>query len=282
MATSFLSAAELKQNLNNPDWVIVDCRNDLLNADWGHTQYLTAHIPGAVYADLKKDLSSPATPKTSRHPLPEAQEFFGKLSGWGINASKQVVVYDHLGGTFAVRLWWMLNFYGNENVAILDGGFPAWEAAGFPTKSGEETTPPVLFTPASIHSEMLVQAADVEKIRQLSDWKLIDARAPERFKGEIEPIDPIAGHIPGAINRFAGANLTPAGLLKPLDQLKSEFETLLGDTPIEKAVFYCGSGVTSCFHIAALKAIGVTGAKLYAGSWSEWIRDPQHPITKGE
>jgi thiosulfate/3-mercaptopyruvate sulfurtransferase len=276
--THLITAAQLAQSYLNPDWVLIDCRFDLANPDWGFQDYQRAHIPGAVYAHLDKDLSSPVTPHTGRHPLPSPQQFQHKLQEWGIQPASQVVVYDTTGGSYAGRLWWMMRFFNHPAVALLDGGFGKWVQSGYPTKDGIETRPPVTleYTP-SFQQDMLVDAQEVERIRQDPNYRLIDARAPERFRGEIEPIDPVAGHIPGAVNRFHGQNLQTDGTLKPVDQLRKEFLDILGETPPEQTVLYCGSGVTSCHHLIAMEAAGLPGAKLYIGSWSEWIRDPHRP-----
>lgn len=274
-----ISTEDLFANLESPNWVILDCRFDLTNPSLGQQNYLEKHIPKAIYAHLDRDLSGPLAPHTGRHPLPEINVFAKKIGSWGISNASQVVVYDSVGGAMASRLWWMLRYVGHQKVAVLDGGFGKWEQAGYPTTS-------VIQPNLVYHFEVkpnwaiLVNADTVEQIRMDSKYCLIDARTRERYNGENEPIDPIAGHIPGAINRFHGLNLTPDGYFKPAKLLREEFQALIGDTPLENVIVYCGSGVTSCHHLVAMGAAGLHGSKLYLGSWSEWIRDPQRPIAK--
>jgi thiosulfate/3-mercaptopyruvate sulfurtransferase len=275
MYTNLITTDQLSQHYLDPNWAIVDCRFDLTNPNWGFNDYQLAHIPGAVYAHLDLDLASPITPATGRHPLPSPDQFKLKLEEWGIRPDSQVIVYDTTGGGFAGRLWWMLRLINHQAVALLNGGLNHWVQGGFPVRAGIETREPVTWDgPLTLQTDMLVSAEEVERIRQDPAYCLIDARAPERFRGEIEPIDPIAGHIPGAINRFHGQNLQAEGTLKPAGELRKEFDSLLGIIPAENTVVYCGSGVTSCHHIIAMEAAGLPGAKLYVGSWSEWIRDP--------
>jgi thiosulfate/3-mercaptopyruvate sulfurtransferase len=275
MYTHLISSQTLAENYNNPDWVLVDCRFDLTNPAWGFQDYQRAHIPGAVYAHLDHDLSSPITPQTGRHPLPSPEDFKARMETWGISHNSQVVVYDTTGGGFAGRLWWMLRFFNHPAVALLNGGFAAWQREGLPTKSGIEHRQPVKIEESlTSRMEMMVDAHEVDRIRQDPDYCLLDARAPERFRGEVEPLDTIAGHIPGAENRFHGQNIQADGTFKSLELLRREFQEILGEVPPERLVVYCGSGVTSCHHLIAMEAAGLTGARLYVGSWSEWIRDP--------
>lgn len=274
MYTTIISTEALSNHLNDPDWVIIDCRFDLAKPDWGFTSYQEAHIPGAGYAHLDHDLAGPVTPQTGRHPLPDVSEMAGRLGYWGIRQDTQVVVYDTAGGAFAGRLWWLLRFLGHPRAAVLDGGFQKWQRESRLVNSGVERREPVIFTPQPDWS-MVVFAGDVERIRQDPAYRLVDARSAERYRGEKEPIDPVAGHIPGAVNRFHGQNLTPEGVFLPPEKLRAEFEALVGNTPSENVVVYCGSGVTSIHHILAMQLTGLPGARLYVGSWSEWIRDPK-------
>ncbi len=279
--TTLVETQELAEHLSDPQWVIVDCRFDLQNTGLGFEQYQQGHIPGAVYAHMDHDLSGPKTPATGRHPLPDPETFIRTLSTWGIDSTKQVVVYDAAGGSYAVRLWWMLRFFGHDAAALLNGGLPLWEREGRPLASGVETNPPAVFT-GQMHPEMLVTTEEVEQIRLDPTYLLVDARSAERFRGEVEPIDPVAGHIPGAVNRFHGKNLGAHGMLKPAAQIRQEFQALLGKTDPHHVVVYCGSGVTSIHHLLAMELAGLSGARLYLGSWSEWIRDPERPVTRGE
>lgn len=277
---TIISPSALANSLQTKDWAIVDCRFDLAQPGWGEEDYQKGHIPGAVYAHLDRDLSSPVTPQTGRHPLPEIDVFSKRLGMWGISNQTQVVVYDTTGGAYAGRLWWMLRLLGHRRVAVLDGGYQRWIKEGFPTAKGNETRPNEKFEPLPDWN-MVIDTEGVEKILRDAGFLIIDARAPERFRGEKEPIDPVAGHIPGAVNRFHGANLDSDGKFLPAEELHKEFSLLLGKTPGERTVVYCGSGVTSCHHLLAMEIAGITGARLYAGSWSEWIRDPNRPVKTG-
>jgi thiosulfate/3-mercaptopyruvate sulfurtransferase len=274
---TILSAQELAGRLGDPDWAVIDCRFDLANPGWGSENYRQEHVPGAVYAHLDQDLSGPVTTQSGRHPLPEVEQIVDRLSSWGIGRQTQVVVYDTTGGAFAGRLWWQLRFLGHREVAVLDGGFQAWHRAGYPTVPGVETRSPARFIPQPDWT-MVAGAAEVERIRQDPRYRLIDARAPERFRGEREPIDAVPGHIPGALNRFHGDNLDPDGRFLPPGQLREQFQALIGGTSPDRVIVYCGSGVTSVHHILAMEIAGLAGARLYAGSWSEWIRDPGRPV----
>lgn len=279
MKTTIISTEELAEKLGTPGWVIVDCRFDLAQKDWGFEEYQKAHIPGAVYAHMNKDLAGPVTEQTGRHPLPDPQRMAERLGGWGIGSDTQVVVYDTSNGAYAARLWWLLRFLGHPAVAVLDGGFPIWLHEGRPVSSGIESNPPACFVGKPDWS-MVAPVDEVERIRQDPAYRLIDARSAERFRGENETIDPVAGHIPGAINRFYGLNLSPEGVFLPADTIREQFAELLAGTPPENTVLYCGSGVTAAHLLLAMEFAGIHGAKLYPGSWSEWIRDGKRPISK--
>jgi len=276
---TLVSAETLHNHLDDRDWVVVDCRFDLSNPNWGALSYSEKHIPGAVYAHLDRDLSGSITESTGRHPLPGVEKLAALFGEWGVKKNSQVVAYDTTGGSFADRLWWLLRYLGHQDAAVLDGGFVRWEQLGYPVSAKLSTRPPGLFYP-DVNNSLLVDAKVVDHIRLDPQYKLIDARAAERFSGEKEPIDPVAGHIPGAGNRFHGTNLQLDGTFKSPEVLRSEYESLLGGTPPGNVIVYCGSGVTSCHHILAMEIAGIKGAKLYPGSWSEWIRDPDHAIAK--
>jgi thiosulfate/3-mercaptopyruvate sulfurtransferase len=279
--SDFVSTSQLAAHTNDPSWIVVDCSFDLAAPTWGRENYLEGHIPGAIFAHLDDDLSAPRTPQTGRHPLPDPLVMAERLSNWGIGPGRQVVVYDTAGGAYASRLWWMLRYYGHDSAAILEGGYAKWIEEDRPLVPGLEQPRPRANFSLSLRPEMVVSLADVERIRLDPAWKLIDARSAVRFRGEQEPIDPVAGHIPGALNRFHAENLDSTGVLHPNHILRQQFKALLGDTPIERTAVYCGSGVTSCFHIAAMHRAGLGMPRLYAGSWSEWIRDPSRPISLG-
>lgn len=278
--TTLVPTDTLSAHLDDPQWVIVDCRFELKDPDWGPAEYQKAHIPGAVYAHLDHDLAGPVTHATGRHPLPDPEQFKIRLSSWGIDDGKQVVVCDTAGGAYAARLWWMLRRFGHTAVAVLDGGFPKWTREGRPTRAGVETRAPAQFE-GTPRVGWVAAAQEVDLIRLDPAYRLIDARTPVRFRGEQEPIDPISGRIPGAVNRFHGENLAPDGTFLPPDELRAQFEALLGGVPPERAVVYCGSGVTSAHHLVAMEHAGLKGARLYVGSWSEWIRDERRARAVG-
>jgi thiosulfate/3-mercaptopyruvate sulfurtransferase len=275
-----VTTAQLFAHLDDPRWVVFDCRFDLANPSWGREEYRKAHIPGAIYAHLNEDLSAPVKPDTGRHPLPEIDVIVQRFSAWGVSAEKQVVVYDSGGGATAARLWWMLHYLGHPAAAVLDGGYAKWSVEGRPMISAMLEPSPAQFTPHP-NPSMLVDVQTVERLLHDPDYKIVDARAPIRYRGESEPIDPIAGRIPGAVNRFHENNLTSGNTLRPRDELRRAFLDLLGETPAERAVVYCGSGVTSCHHVLAMRLAGLGTPGLYVGSWSEWIRDPSRPIARG-
>jgi thiosulfate/3-mercaptopyruvate sulfurtransferase len=260
--------------LGQADLRIVDCRASLQNPAAGRELYDQQHLPGASFADLLEDLSGPIVPGvTGRHPLPPLDAFVSKLRAWGIGNASQVVVYDDAGGAFAARLWWMLRWLGHDAVAVLDGGFPAWVAEGRSVTAERPLLVAGDFTPRA-RPELLVDAAALVVEQSQSQWrKLFDARAPERYRGDVEPIDPVAGHIPGAENLPFAENLRD-GRFKSSAELRQRLATALGDTQPEDAVVYCGSGVTACHDVLAFAHAGLPLPKLYAGSWSEWITDP--------
>jgi thiosulfate/3-mercaptopyruvate sulfurtransferase len=255
----------------------IDCRFDLELPDSGQAAYLERHIPGAIYAHLDHDLSAPKTGQNGRHPLPSIDAMAKMFSEWGISSSTRVIPYDHNTGAFAARLWWMLRYMGHEQVAVLEGGFDAWESAGLPTEEGLVTRQPSQFI-MKPRTEMLVTKDQVKSIIQDHTALLLDSRAPERYWGVEEPYDRIPGHIPSAANRFWMNNIQEDGTFLPKDQLRKAFDQVRGHFHPDKWVLYCGSGVTGCHNLLALEHIGYTGARLYAGSYSEWSSDPDNPI----
>lgn len=279
MHTTIVATSTLAANLDS-DWAIVDCRFDLQNEQWGREQYLTSHIPGAVYASLSHDMAGPKTGSNGRHPLPSIDALSATLGRLGIGSHTQVVAYDQDSGMYASRLWWLLRYAGHDAVAVLDGGWAKWIREGRPTQSGEETRSPGTFV-ASPRPDMRVSVDEVSA--QLGNPKtlLVDARAPERYEGQTEPIDRVPGHIPGAVNRHYRANAGDDFTLLPAQQLRDEFLKVLGSREPSQAVMYCGSGVTACQNLLAMAHAGLPGARLYAGSWSEWSADPGRPIEKG-
>ncbi len=282
MGSPIVDTETLSEWLGSPGLVLVDCRYDLKDPDSGFRDYRRGHIPGAVYADLAKDLSGPLTGTNGRHPLPDLDLFAGKLSGWGIDSSKQVVAYDQADGSLAAaRLWWMLRFLGHDRGSVLDGGLAKWAREGRPLRAGVERGRPAQFVPR-IRKETMVGADEVERMRQDPQHLIVDSRAPERYRGEVEPIDRVAGHIPGAVNRHYLSNVTAEAALRPASELRAEFQRLLSGVPSENAVLYCGSGVTACQNLLAMEHAGLPGARLYVGSWSEWSADPDRPVQVGD
>jgi thiosulfate/3-mercaptopyruvate sulfurtransferase len=272
--TTLVSTAELAAHL--ADWRIFDCRHDLAKPELGEQQYRTSHIPGALFASLDRDLSAAKNGRNGRHPLPDPKSFSQTLSRWGIQPGDQVVCYDAGPGAMAARLWWMLRWVGHDAVAVLDGGFAKWTKEGRPVTADVSAFAETRYA-IRPRAEMSVASDQVLKDRRL----LVDARAPARYRGDQEPIDPVAGRIPGALNRFNMDNLQADGTLKPPAQLRREFEHVLGGRKPAEVVNYCGSGVAACHNLLAMEVAGLTGASLYAGSWSEWIADPARPRESG-
>ena len=278
--TTLVSAATLQQNFDNPNWVIVDCRFSLSEAEAGAYAYRHGHIPNARYAHLDKDLSSAITDYTGRHPLPDFILLAKKLGAWGITNNSQVVAYDDAGGAFAGRLWWLLRCLGHEHVAVLDGGIKYWQKLELPVTTTLPACKPTTFRPY-LNTACWLNALQVQNGLAQRSICLIDARTPKRYRGEQEPVDPVAGHIPHALNRAFHLNLDNSGLFLSAGQLRNQFSRLIGDTSPEQVVHTCGSGVTACHNLLAMEHAGLTGSKLYAGSWSEWIRDKNRPVAVG-
>jgi thiosulfate/3-mercaptopyruvate sulfurtransferase len=275
--TTLISTAALALHLDDPAYVLVDCRFKLDDPAWGESQYRTRHIPHAVYAHLDRDLSGEKTGANGRHPLPELATFAATLGRLGIADGVQVVAYDQDNGMFASRLWWMLRWAGHRSAAVLDGGFARWIAEDRPTVGGSESRAPVVFSPQP-RGDLLLDVAAVERIAATRSATLVDARAPERYRGEVEPLDRVAGHIPGAVNHFFQQNVDERGGFRSPDDLRTRFRASIGDVRPSDLVCYCGSGVTACHNLLALEHAGLTGARLYAGSWSEWSADATRPI----
>jgi len=271
---TLVSTDELAQH---PEWRVFDCRHDLARPALGEQQYLEAHIPGAVFAHMDRDLSGPTTGRNGRHPLPEARSFIAWLGRQGVTPDTQVVCYDAGPGASAARLWWMLRWIGHENVAVLDGGLAKWQREGRPVTAELPQVQAAVY-PGKPRASMLASLALVEK--KLKRAAFLDARAPVRWRGEQEPIDPVAGRIPGAKNRFHTENLQADDTLKPADVLKQEFLAVLGDRSPAEVINYCGSGVSACHNALAMEIAGFTGSRVYIGSWSEWCADPTRPIAR--
>ena len=278
---SLISPAELAACIGSPDLVVVDCRFNLMDHEAGRRAYVEGHLPGAVFADLEDDLSAPPGPLRGRHPLPDPQALAERLGTWGIAENAQVVAYDDVGGALAARLWWMLRWLGHPRAAVLDGGLPAWVAEGYALSYAEAELQPRSFTPHP-DPELLVDAATLAQALERGACRLIDVRAAARFRGEQEPIDPVAGHVPGAVNRPFAENLDPSGRFLPAVQLAESLREMCAGQPPESVVAMCGSGVTACHLLLAMAHAGLPAGRLYPGSWSEWIRDPRRPVALGE
>ena len=277
-----ISTAELAQHLDDPSWLVVDCSFMLARPDEAEQNYLQRHIPGAIYAHLDRHLSSPILPGvTGRHPLPAPEEAALRFAQLGIASGVQVIAYDSVGGALAAaRLWWMLRWLGFASVAVLDGGLLKWLAEDRPLQAGRQIRPPAEFI-ARPRPEMFVTAEQVELLRLDPTYRLVDVRTPERYRGEAEPIDALAGHIPGARHLPYLDNLTEANTFRSPAQLRQLYQELVADTSPEKVVFYCGSGVTSVHSLLAMQIAGLGEARLYAGSWSEWIAPRTRPVATG-
>lgn len=281
MEKILVTAAELAGHLEDPGWVVFDARHDLANVEKGRRAYAAGHIPGAYFLHLDEDLSGPKDGTNGRHPLPEVREFARKLNERGVKPDTQVVVYDDASGCYAVRLWWMLRWLGHERVALLDGGYPAWTREGRPVDARVPAPRPGNFTPRP-DLDAWVDVHYVARTRGDGSVKLIDARSPERYQGRVEPLDPVAGHVPGAINRFWQENLRDDGRFKPAFELRDEFRQVLGEANPAQAVHMCGSGVTACHNLFAMMLAGLPGGRLYPGSWSEWCADRARPVARDD
>lgn len=284
MYTTLIEPAELAAHTADPDWVIVDCRFDLARPEWGAAAYAEGHVPDALYAHLDRDLSSPVTPTSGRHPLPAADTFATTLGRWGIDANVQVVSYDQSNGAYASRLWWLVRWAGHVRVAVLNGGFAAWQHAGLPISNQPAVRQPRRFSSRSVSGGFVStsELANLVAAGQLASGErsLVDARAADRFAGQNETLDPVAGHIPGALNHPFARNLDAQGRFLPAATLRARWLETLGGQPSSKVIAMCGSGVTACQNLLALEVAGLGGARLYAGSWSEWIRDAARPVER--
>ncbi|MCX7170583.1 MAG: sulfurtransferase [Proteobacteria bacterium] len=278
-----VGVTELAAHIVDPAWRIFDCRHDLKQIDYGAQAYAKGHIPGALHLHLDRDLSGAKTGRNGRHPLPAPQAFAAKMGSCGVGKDTQVVAYDNEGGIFAARLWWLLRWLGHRRVAVLDGGLAGWKRAKLSLEESVPLIAPVQFgvqpdagCDAPVDTDLVLAHLGA------ADLLLVDARSPERFRGEKETLDPVGGHIPGAINRFYFDNLDDDGcFFKPAGDLRREFEALLGGRDARSVVQQCGSGVTACHNLLAMELAGLSGSRMYPGSWSEWCSDPARPIVTG-
>jgi thiosulfate/3-mercaptopyruvate sulfurtransferase len=286
--TTLITPRQLAARLEDRDLAIIDCRFDLGRPEWGREAYARARIPHALYAHLDHDLSGKVSASTGRHPLPPVEKIAERLGRWGIDAQVQVVAYDQGSGAYAARLWWLLRWLGHTRAAVLDGGFAAWQEERLPLETtplespAQRERPPRHFEPHA-DADMVVSTAQIEELiasRQLDSAGvvLVDARSADRFAGRNETIDPVAGHIPGARNHPFTDNVDAAGRLLARSTLRERFANTLAGVPPDAAICMCGSGVTACHNLLAMEVAGLQGARLYDGSWSEWIRDPKRPV----
>lgn len=277
--TTLIAPEILHARPDDADWRVFDCRFDLADPDAGRRAWAAGHLPGALYADLERDLSGPRDAASGRHPLPDADRLAAWLGHNGVDERVQVVCYDADSGAFAARLWWLLRWLGHDRTAVLDGGMAAWCAAGYPLEASPPARPgPRRFRARPRDRETWIDAAGLADTPSLV---VVDARAPERFRGEREPIDPVAGHVPGALNRPFTHNVDASGRWRSAETLRAEWRRLAGEAPAAGVVHMCGSGVTAAHNVLAMEHAGLAGSRLYPGSWSEWIRDPARPVERG-
>jgi thiosulfate/3-mercaptopyruvate sulfurtransferase len=277
--TTLVDAATLAAHLDDPLWQVVDVRHQLADPGYGERAYAAGHIPGAVFLHCDRDLSGPQNGRNGRHPLPDPAVLARRLGAAGIGPATQVVAYDDAQGMIAGRLWWLLRWLGHDRVAVLDGGLQAWQAAQGILTDVQPTLQPADF-PVRPGCRP-VAADDLLERLESPQLHLVDARGPERFRGDVEPLDPVAGHIPGAVNRFFGLNLQADGRFKPATELRAEWLTVLAGAAPEDVVHQCGSGVSACHNLLAMEIAGLPDSCLYAGSWSEWCADPGRPVARG-
>jgi thiosulfate/3-mercaptopyruvate sulfurtransferase len=280
MHTTLISVSDLAAHLNDAGWVVCDCRHDLADTEAGRRAYRESHVPSARFVHLDEDLSAPKSGRNGRHPLPDPERFARRVGELGISNSSQVVAYDASGGYYAARMWWMLRWLGHEAAAVLDGGWDGWTKAGLPTTEAVPNVKPARF----VRGASLVHAVTAGEIAHdfgTRQRRLLDARSPDRFRGENETLDPVAGHIPGAVNRFFKLNLDADGGFKPPSALREEFNAVIGARAPSDVIHYCGSGVTACHNLLAMEVAGLAGSRLYSGSWSEWVADRSRPVATG-
>lgn len=283
MTMTLISAADLATHLGAADVRVFDVRHDLTNHAAGREAYAAGHIPGARYLDHETELAAARTGKNGRHPLPDRGQFGALMAAHGVTPETLVVAYDASGGMYAAHLWWMLRWLGHDRVAVLDGGWQAWQAAGLPIST--EVAAPVRAGAPVTPAAPLVGSVDAQAVLDniaRPGFTVIDARAANRYRGEVEPMDPVAGHIPGALNRPNGQNLQADGRFKDAAQLRQEFTALLEGRDPAAIVHQCGSGITACHNLLSMEIAGLAGSRLYPGSWSEWCSDPSRPVAKGE
>jgi thiosulfate/3-mercaptopyruvate sulfurtransferase len=277
--TTLIDTETLARHLEDPGWVVFDCRHDLANPDWGAAEYAVSHVPGARFLHLDRDLSGPMTGRNGRHPLPDPATLAAKLGAAGVGPATQVVTYDGQGAAYAARAWWLLRWLGHDAVAVLDGGFGKWVREGRPVSAAAPQPVPARFDARPTRGA--VDAAFLVAHLHNPSVCVVDARASDRYRGENETLDPVAGHIPGSVNRFFRDNLDAGGRFKSAEALRAEWLALLAGRPPDSVVHSCGSGVSACHNLFAMELAGLPGSRLYPGSWSEWIADPARPVATG-
>jgi thiosulfate/3-mercaptopyruvate sulfurtransferase len=275
---TIVSAAELRAHLDDPSWIVIDCRHMLADHSAGRKLYEAGHIPGAFFADVEHDLAGERTGRNGRHPLPETGDFVALLRGFGVNGDTQIVAYDAGGDMFAARLWYMLRLIGHDASAVLDGGYAAWTASGFPVETAIPPAPKNGTMRANVREQLKVDTSDVLRALESHEFTLLDARGADRFAGQNETMDPVAGHIPGAVNRPFRSNFDEHGRFKDAPSLRREFDEL--GIEAQRIVHQCGSGVSAAVNMLAMEIAGKHGTRLYPGSWSEWCSDESRPMTK--
>jgi thiosulfate/3-mercaptopyruvate sulfurtransferase len=277
--TTLVSTAQLARHIDDPEWVVIDCRHDLASPDAGAREYAGGHVPGARFLHLDRDLAAPVTGKNGRHPLPDPQVFMRTLENAGVASDKQVIAYDGQTGVYAARLWWMLRWLGHESVAVLDGGYGKWTREQRPVTAALPVVSQTRFTGAP--RKTWIDVGEVLRSLEEPGQVLVDARSADRYRGENETLDPVGGRIPGALNRFFKDNLDVGACFKPAAELRRDFSALLGATAPDHVVHSCGSGVSACHNLLAMEIAGLSGSRLYPGSWSEWCSDASRPIARG-
>ncbi len=278
--TDLIDVSDLKNLIDSSGCRVVDCRFSLMQPESGRQEYLAGHIPGAIYAHLDDDLAGPVTPESGRHPLPDVAEFICLLGTWGVSNDTQVVVYDHSNGAVAARLWWLLKWLGHEKVAVLNGGLDAWTEAGGALSTDTPTVSPTLFTGVPDTGMVATTEEIAAAVGGNAPLNLVDARDASRFAGEVEPIDVIAGHVPGAISMPFLSGVHSDGTWREADEHRRAWQELLSDRPQEPLIAMCGSGVTACHLLISARLAGRPLPRLYVGSWSEWIRDVSRPVAR--
>jgi len=278
--TTLVSTAALAAHLDDPSWLVLDCRHNLQDDAWGRAQYRAGHVPGAVFVSLAHDLAAASSGTNGRHPLPSPEQLASTFSRLGVGADTQVVAYDQDAGPYASRLWWTLRYLGHPAVAVLDGGWAAWLRAGKPARAGDEYQPAATFE-GHARPDMVITVTDVERHLDDPSVLVVDSRSPQRFEGRPDPLDRVPGHIPGARNRFYRDNVSEDGTMLPPVRLREGFTQVFAGRPADQVVVYCGSGVTACHNLLAMEHAGLRGGKLFVGSWSEWESDPKRPIERG-